>query len=227
MNFRAFGVPIYDEEWYRDGTSGPPRDLQRYIRSCRHAACRSAGCISMATTEKRRRRPAWTCLPSAALSRIAHEEISRSSPRYNFDRKDLHRVDVRFSRRFSLNGRFSVEPLVEVFNVFNRANFNVEPEREQQQLRTAAAGRWRQQRCRWNRVPAARRPARLQGHVLTTANLQVGELGVGSLQELGVGEVIEDRAGYNFRSAPLKGRPRRPAVSESTGATYMKMTHRP
>jgi hypothetical protein len=45
-------------------------------------------------------------------------------PRYNFDRKDLHRVDVRFSRRFSLNGRFSVEPLVEVFNVFNRANFN-------------------------------------------------------------------------------------------------------
>ena len=163
----------------------------------------------MATTEKGRRRPAWTCLPSAALSRIAHEEIS-VIPRYNFDRKDLHRVDVRFSRRFSLNGRFSVEPLVEVFNVFNRANFNVEPEREQQQLRTAAAGRWRQQRRRWNRVPAARRPARLQGHVLTTANLQFPnsqsswELGV--VWELGVGrwELRDGRAGYNFRSAPIE-----------------------
>jgi hypothetical protein len=36
----------------------------------------------------------------------------------------LHRVDVRLSRRFSFGDRFSFEPLAEVFNLFNRANFN-------------------------------------------------------------------------------------------------------
>jgi len=41
----------------------------------------------------------------------------------NFNKKDLHRVDLRAMKRFSFNGRYSVEPMIEVFNLFNRANF--------------------------------------------------------------------------------------------------------
>ena len=33
-------------------------------------------------------------------------------------------MDLRFSRRFSFSDRFSFEPMLEVFNLFNRANFN-------------------------------------------------------------------------------------------------------
>ncbi len=43
-------------------------------------------------------------------------------PRRNFDKKDLHRVDLRFSKRINI-GRATFEPLVDMFNVFNRANF--------------------------------------------------------------------------------------------------------
>lgn len=43
-------------------------------------------------------------------------------PRRNFNKKDLHRVDLRFSRRFNI-GRATFEPLMDMFNVFNRANF--------------------------------------------------------------------------------------------------------
>jgi hypothetical protein len=32
-------------------------------------------------------------------------------------------VDLRVSRRFALSGGVSVEPMFEVFNLFNRANF--------------------------------------------------------------------------------------------------------
>ena len=41
----------------------------------------------------------------------------------NFNKKDLHRVDLRAMKRFSFNDRFSMEPMIEVFNLFNRANF--------------------------------------------------------------------------------------------------------
>jgi len=43
-------------------------------------------------------------------------------PRRNFNKKDLHRVDMRFSKRINL-GRATIEPMVDIFNVFNRANF--------------------------------------------------------------------------------------------------------
>jgi len=64
----------------------------------------------MATTEKRRRRPAWTSLAVGGVVANRTRRDLSVIPRYNFDRKDLHRVDVRFSRRFSLNGRFSIDP---------------------------------------------------------------------------------------------------------------------
>ena len=43
-------------------------------------------------------------------------------PRRNFNKKDLHRVDMRFSKRIQL-GNTSIEPMVDIFNLFNRANF--------------------------------------------------------------------------------------------------------
>jgi hypothetical protein len=44
-------------------------------------------------------------------------------PRNNFNKKDLHRVDLRAMKRFSFNDRYSIEPMIELFNLFNRANF--------------------------------------------------------------------------------------------------------
>jgi len=44
-------------------------------------------------------------------------------PRNNFKKTPLHHVDIRFYRSFKLNGRTSFEPMLEVFNLLNRANF--------------------------------------------------------------------------------------------------------
>jgi hypothetical protein len=43
--------------------------------------------------------------------------------RRGFDRKSMHRVDVRVQRRFRFGSRVSVDGIAEVFNAFNRANF--------------------------------------------------------------------------------------------------------
>ena len=173
------------------------------IYEAAHAACRSAGCnSSTATTEKRRRRPAWTCLPSAALSRIAHEEISRSSRVTTSTGRTCtawtcgshgaspSTADSR-SNRSSRCSTSSTGP-TSTWNL-NESNSNFG---QPQQGAGGNSGRW-------NRVPAARRPARLQGHVLTTANLQfpTPNLGVGRFGKLGVEELRDSRAGYNFRSA--------------------------
>ena len=44
-------------------------------------------------------------------------------PRYNFIGKSLHRTDLRVQRRFSLPGGTRVDGIVEVFNLFNHANY--------------------------------------------------------------------------------------------------------
>ena len=46
-----------------------------------------------------------------------------SIPRNNFVGKPIHRVDVRGQRRFSLGGRTGIDGIVEVFNLFNHANY--------------------------------------------------------------------------------------------------------
>ena len=43
--------------------------------------------------------------------------------RNSFDLASMHRVDLRILRRFQLGGRARIDGLVEVFNVFNRANY--------------------------------------------------------------------------------------------------------
>jgi hypothetical protein len=45
-------------------------------------------------------------------------------PRNDFDRADLHRVDMRLQKRFRLNGRMTLDGIAEVFNAFNHANYN-------------------------------------------------------------------------------------------------------
>jgi hypothetical protein len=55
------------------------------------------------------------------LSRLRRDGtlIARNS----FDRKSMHRVDIRVQRRFRLAARTSIDGFFEVFNLFNRANF--------------------------------------------------------------------------------------------------------
>lgn len=45
------------------------------------------------------------------------------APRNNFVGKPLHRVDVRFLRRFSFGGRVAVDGILEVFNLLNHVNY--------------------------------------------------------------------------------------------------------
>jgi len=44
-------------------------------------------------------------------------------PRNGFDLPSMHRVDMRVKRRFNLRGATAVDGIVEVFNVFNHANY--------------------------------------------------------------------------------------------------------
>jgi hypothetical protein len=44
-------------------------------------------------------------------------------PRNNFVGDPLHRVDLRLQRRFRLGGPAVIEGIVELFNVFNHANY--------------------------------------------------------------------------------------------------------
>jgi hypothetical protein len=43
--------------------------------------------------------------------------------RNSFDRKSMHRMDVRVQRRFAFGSRVSLDGFAEVFNLFNRANY--------------------------------------------------------------------------------------------------------
>jgi hypothetical protein len=44
-------------------------------------------------------------------------------PRRGIDRKSMHRVDLRLQRRFRLGGRVAIDGIAEVFNLFDRANY--------------------------------------------------------------------------------------------------------
>jgi hypothetical protein len=43
--------------------------------------------------------------------------------RNSFDLSPLHRIDMRVQRRFALGGRTAIDGMLEVFNLFNRANY--------------------------------------------------------------------------------------------------------
>jgi len=44
-------------------------------------------------------------------------------PRNSFVGDPVHRVDLRFQRRFALGGARAIDGIIEVFNVFNHANY--------------------------------------------------------------------------------------------------------
>jgi hypothetical protein len=44
-------------------------------------------------------------------------------PRNNFVGKAIHRTDIRVQKRFSLRGGVSLDGILEVFNLFNHANY--------------------------------------------------------------------------------------------------------
>ena len=50
--------------------------------------------------------------------------------RNNFVGKQVHRVDLRVQRRFPLGGRAGIDGIVELFNVFNHANYGKYETRE-------------------------------------------------------------------------------------------------
>jgi len=45
-------------------------------------------------------------------------------PRNSFNKPDIHRVDLRVKKHFKLAGRAGIDGLIDVFNVFNHANFS-------------------------------------------------------------------------------------------------------
>ena len=45
-------------------------------------------------------------------------------PRNSFDRTNLHRMDMRLQKRFTLSSRVTIDGIAEVFNMFNHANYN-------------------------------------------------------------------------------------------------------
>jgi hypothetical protein len=45
------------------------------------------------------------------------------TPRNNLVGDPIHRVDVRFQKRVMLGGRRSLDGIIELFNIFDRANY--------------------------------------------------------------------------------------------------------
>ena len=122
VNFGALGVDIYDTSWYRNGAQTHravfngiyqlPYDFQLsglyfYGDNGRQTTTSGADVFGVGGVVANRTRADRTVIP-----------------RWNFNRKDLHRVDFRFYRRFRVTANASLEPTLEVFNVFNRKNFN-------------------------------------------------------------------------------------------------------
>ena len=120
VNFSTFGLPLFDRNWYRtngqvhravfNGIYQMPYDFQLsglyfYGDNGRNTTTSGIDALGCGCTVAARMR--------ADLSVI---------PRNNFDKKALHRVDIRFYRSFKM-GRTSIEPMLEAFNLFNRANF--------------------------------------------------------------------------------------------------------
>jgi hypothetical protein len=122
VNFAAFGVDIYNNsEWYRTGHQ-KHRAVFNAIYELPHEVMLSGlyfyGDNGWATTTS-----GLNVFDTGGVI-AARTRADRSIiPLFNFDKKDLHRVDLRVMKRFDFGDRFSFEPMLEVFNLFNRANF--------------------------------------------------------------------------------------------------------
>ena len=124
VNFAAFGVDVYDgSRWHRTG--------HQKHRAVFNAIYQMPGEVMVsglyfygdngyATPQS-----GVDIFDVGANSVIAQRTRGDRSiiPLFSFNKRDLHRVDLRVMKRFSLGGDASVEPMFEIFNLFNRANF--------------------------------------------------------------------------------------------------------
>jgi hypothetical protein len=123
VNFAAFGVDVYnDSEWFRNDERQVHRAVFNAIYQLPYDVMLSGlyfyGDNGYATTES-----------GVDIHNVGGVIASRTRadgsiiPLRNFNKKDLHRVDLRVSKRFNFGRGVSVEPMLELFNLFNRANF--------------------------------------------------------------------------------------------------------
>jgi hypothetical protein len=115
--------PVLQEEWYLTGDQRQratfsgilelPYDLQisgLYLYGDQGWGTSGSGVDVLATGSS-----------SASTSRLRSD--GSIVARNDFDIPSLHRLDLRLQRRFKLSQRLAVEGIVEVFNVFNHANY--------------------------------------------------------------------------------------------------------
>jgi hypothetical protein len=121
VNFTAFGPPLFDTSFYKNnvqrhravfnGIYQMPYDFQL-------SGVYFYGDNGYLTTTSGIDVTGCNCTVANRL-RADRSVI----PRNNFNKKDLHRVDIRLYRAFRFSERTSIEPTLEVFNLFNRENF--------------------------------------------------------------------------------------------------------
>ena len=122
VNFANFGVDVYNNsEWYRtdhqvhravfNGIYSLPGDVMvsgLYFYGDNGYATTTSGVNVFGT--------------GGVIANRTRADLS-IIPLRNFNKKDLHRVDLRVNKRFSFSDTVSFEPMLEIFNLFNRANF--------------------------------------------------------------------------------------------------------
>jgi len=122
VNFKAFGVDVYNNsEWFRTNDQ-VHRAVFNAIYQLPYDVMLSGlyfyGDNGFATTTS-----------GVDIYNVGGVIANRTRvdgtiiPLRNFNKKDLHRVDLRITKAVRFGGNVSVEPMLEVFNLFNRANF--------------------------------------------------------------------------------------------------------
>ena len=122
VNFAAFGVDIFNNsEWFRT-------DHQKH-RAVFNAIYELPGAVMLSGLYFYGDNGYATAESGVDIHDVGGDIADRTRadgsiiPLNNFNKKDLHRVDLRLTKRFTFGDRYSVEPMLEVFNLFNRANF--------------------------------------------------------------------------------------------------------
>jgi hypothetical protein len=64
-------------------------------------------------------------LQISSIDRLRDDGSNTIIPRESFVGQPIHRVEVRVQQRVKLSGRASLDGFLEVFNLFNRANYGV------------------------------------------------------------------------------------------------------
>jgi carboxypeptidase family protein len=121
VDFASYGVDIYDTDFYRTG-----HQVHRFVFNGIYQLPYSFQLSGLYFYGDNGRNTTTSGVDVFGTGGVVanRTRLDRTIiPRFNFNKKDLHRVDLRFSRRFQFTERISLEPMLEVFNLFDRANF--------------------------------------------------------------------------------------------------------